>query len=396
MKAPENYSLFPGAGKPAERFKHEDYSISIIGFLFSDLIEQHPVNRRNSKIAATEITALIAKRAPGGASLFWKDIISGQLDADRMDYLLRDSLHAGVSYGKFDLDRIVASVCAVRRPVQESEEPKIAIMKGGAYAAEALIVARYWMHKQVYFHKTRLACDHHLGQAVQNIFQEMKSTDEKLGFYPRPDSISELKEFLSWDDHTVMGFLAQGKGGEHGSRLLNRNHYRLVCELAESDSTPQELSDSAEHNRSIIESLGPLVRHVTQPKTLWYKAKANDLILVEDTSKEQAGFLSSYSTLLRNINFGSLQFVYADGPDASQARKMYQQFLRSESEKARSVITEDAESSPPLSKIENENDSAQLKLETSLSPTKPVQREVLTQKGMTSAGGVPGLKCASE
>lgn len=143
MKAPENYSLFSGTADPVKRYAHEDYSVAIIEKILAEVIEQHPSNRRNSKITANEVTSLISNQAPEGANLFWKDIISGQLDADRMDYLLRDSLHAGVSYGNFDLNRIVSSVCAVRRPAEESEEPKIAIMRGGAYAAEALIVARY-------------------------------------------------------------------------------------------------------------------------------------------------------------------------------------------------------------------------------------------------------------
>lgn len=385
MKAAENYLLFPGDEKPVEQFAHEDYSIAIIETIFADLIDQHPSNRRNAKITATEVTALIAKRAPGGASLFWKDIISGQLDADRMDYLLRDSLHAGVSYGRYDLDRIVASVCAVRRPREESEEPKIAIMKGGAYAAEALIVARYWMHKQVYFHKTRLACNYHLEEAVRNILLEGRPPEDKLAFYARPDSIEQLKEFLKWDDYKIMGLLVAGHGGEHGQRLMERNHYRLICELAESDSTPQELSDSAKRNKAIIESLGPLVKHVTQPKTLWYKSKANDLILVEDDSKKQVGFLSEYSALMRSINYGSLQFVYADKDGVKAARESYQAYLLNESEAERASVVENSIQTEQNAEQETSSESAQLTLKVPPSTQKTVQRDIPTQKGIQNA-----------
>lgn len=383
MKAPEHYSLFPGE-KPAEQFSHEDYSVAIIQTIFADLIEQHPSNRRNAKITASEATALIAKRAPGdGTSLFWKDIISGQLDADRMDYLLRDSLHAGVSYGKYDLDRIVACVCAIRRPIEESEEPKIAITKGGAYAAEALIVARYWMHKQVYFHKTRLACDHHVKNAVRCILLEGKPAEENLAYYPRPDSPEQLTEFLKWDDHKVMGLLVDGHGGEHGQRLMERNHYRLVCELVESDSTAKELSDSAKRNAAIVESLEPLVKHVTQPKTLWYKTKANDLILVEDKSKEQIGFLSDHSVLMRSINYGSVQFVYADKTDAKTAREAYELFLRNESKAERAESLEVGTSAKSDSEIAA-TETPQLTLS---SPVPKVARnESIPQKGIKNAG----------
>ena len=343
MKRAENLSLFPGQ-EPVEQYEHEDYSVAIIESLFSDLIEQHSANRRNNKITAQEVTALIAKRAPGGTSLFWKDIISGQLDADRMDYLLRDSLHAGVSYGHFDINRIVSSVCAIRRPSEETDEPKIAIMRGGAYAAEALIVARYWMHKQVYFHKTRLACNYHLEEAVRNI---LKNGDDAAGtiYYPRPDTIEQLSEFLKWDDYRVMGMLATGHGGEHGTRLMTRNHYRLVCELQESDATVADLAASVAQNEEVIQSLGDLVKHVTSPKTLWYKAKGNDLILVDDDTHAQVGYFSQYSSLMRSINFGSLRFVYADKPDAEQARDQYRDFLKSAATKPSFATKTEAEQS---------------------------------------------------
>ncbi len=60
-----------------------------------------------------DVAALIHGESKGEHALFWRDVVRGQLDADRMDYLLRDSLHAGVSYGKFDLHRLVGTVTAV-------------------------------------------------------------------------------------------------------------------------------------------------------------------------------------------------------------------------------------------------------------------------------------------
>ena len=383
MKAPENYSLFPGETKPPEQFAHEDYSVAIIETVFRDIIEQHPLNRRNAKITASEVSALLTKRSSGGGNLFWKDIISGQLDADRMDYLLRDSLHAGVSYGKFDLDRIVSSVCAIRLPREESDEPKIAIMRGGAYAAEALIVARYWMHKQVYFHKTRLACNFHLEEAVRAILLEGMSSSDGVASYPRPDSVEQLLEFLKWDDYRVMGLLTSGHGGEHGKRLIERDHLRLVCELAESDSTAKELSDSGNRNQAILDALGSLIRHKTQPKTAWYKAKSNDLILVEDDSQEQTGFLSQYSSILKSINFGSSRFLYADRSEVKEARERYQTFLRNESRAERGV------EEPRLEKAFEKEEPPAVQgaifgLEVKPSP-KTVQREVVTQKGIQNA-----------
>jgi HD superfamily phosphohydrolase len=324
MKAPENYALFQGLAKPNERYAHEEYSVAIIETLLKDLIEQHPCNRRNYKITTDEVTALISKRTPGGVTLFWKDIISGQLDADRMDYLVRDSLHAGVSYGRFDLDRIVSSICAVRRPKEESAEPKIAITRGGIFAAEALIVARYWMHKQVYFHKTRLVFDHHLEHALGEILLDVAGRPSGTVYFPGPDSKEELDKFLEWDDYRVMGLLAAGKGGEHGRRLMTRNHYRLVCELEESEATLTDLGASIKRNGEIVAALGPVVKYVCTPKSLWYKANpASELILVENDGKTQIGMLSEHSALMKSINVGYSRFVYVNKRDALAAKEKF-------------------------------------------------------------------------
>jgi uncharacterized protein len=386
MKVPEDYSLFQGMAKPSERYQHEDYSVAIIETVLKDLIEQHPCNRRNYKISTDEVTALISKRTPGGVTLFWKDIISGQLDADRMDYLLRDSLHAGVSYGKYDLDRIVSSVCAVRLPKEESAEPKIAIMKGGIYAAEALIVARYWMHKQVYFHKTRLACDHHLQQARGEILTGVAQRPSESVYFPRPDSIEELNKFLKWDDYRVMGLLAAGMGGEHGQRLMTRNHYRLVCELEESDGTLTDLGASIKKNDAIVEALGPIVKHVCKPKASWYKTNStSELLLVDNDGKTEIGVLSEHSALMKSINIGYLRFVYVDKLDAPAAREKFRKIVEQQSRPEVAPVPQrinTEEVSPEDRSGDLAGESPQLTLEPPRPTVKAVQRESGVKKGV--------------
>ena len=90
-------------------------------------------------------------------------------------------------------------------------------------------------------------------------------------------------------------------------------------------------------NDAIVDMLGPLVKHVDQPKTLWYKAKAasDELVLVDDEGREQIGFFSRYSALMKSINFGSIPFcLHADKPDAKAARKKYREYLQNESRSA--------------------------------------------------------------
>lgn len=71
-------------------------------------------------------------------------LISSQIDADRMDYLLRDAYYTGVSYGQFDMERILR----VMRP----RKNQVVIKKTGMHAVEDYIMSRYQMYHQVYFH----------------------------------------------------------------------------------------------------------------------------------------------------------------------------------------------------------------------------------------------------
>lgn len=72
-----------------KRYEHEEYSIEIIKRIFKDIIENHPVNN-SYHIDVEAVTALLGDTAvrPRANSLLWKGLISGQLDADRADYLL--------------------------------------------------------------------------------------------------------------------------------------------------------------------------------------------------------------------------------------------------------------------------------------------------------------------
>lgn len=83
------------------------------------------------------------------------DIVSSNLDADKMDYLRRDSYFLGVSYGLFDLERVIHTL--TRTP--ENGPPNLAIDVQGIDALESYRLGRYLMHAQVYNHHTRLAAD---------------------------------------------------------------------------------------------------------------------------------------------------------------------------------------------------------------------------------------------
>ncbi|MCI0376566.1 MAG: HD domain-containing protein, partial [Gemmataceae bacterium] len=109
---------------------------------------------------------LLGKVLRGGAAMppqfkVLKDVVSGEMDADRSDYLLRDSLHCGVEYGRFDHPRMVQCL-----ELHESDGGalEIGLSRDGLHTFEALILARYQMNTQVYYHRIRRIFDYYLCQ----------------------------------------------------------------------------------------------------------------------------------------------------------------------------------------------------------------------------------------
>lgn len=114
--------------------------------------------------------AVGVKKWPGKKSDFspWDElmteIVTGDaFGVDRIDYLLRDSLHAGVAYGRFDHYRLIDTLRVLpSADPDKAGKPVIGIERGGLHAAEGLQLARYFMFEQLYFHKVRRALDIHL------------------------------------------------------------------------------------------------------------------------------------------------------------------------------------------------------------------------------------------
>jgi uncharacterized protein len=101
----------------------------------------HKILERVSPGFAQEVADVIAKTHSNKLVV---SLISSQIDADRMDYLQRDAYFTGVSYGHFDMERILR----VMRPIED----QVVIKSSGMHAVEDYIMSRYQMYWQVYFH----------------------------------------------------------------------------------------------------------------------------------------------------------------------------------------------------------------------------------------------------
>jgi len=122
--------------------RHESLVLDVIG---ADVVGD--VLRREWRLDPERIAALIAGDATDDAGRIIHSLLSGPIDVDKMDYLSRDSLHAGVPYGRnFDQARLLSSLCL------DEAGRCLAITAKGRTAAELMVFARYVMFSEVYWH----------------------------------------------------------------------------------------------------------------------------------------------------------------------------------------------------------------------------------------------------
>ena len=260
---------------------------------------------QNVGLRAEDVTALLHGSSAAGRSLVWRELITGQIDADRIDYLLRDSHHAGVDYGRFDWRRLLSTVEAV--PGDDAGGPRLGVGEGGWHAAEALVLARYFMFTQVYFHKTRVAFDHHLHHALASMLPGSQ--------FPRPTG-SDLDRYLEWDDWRVLGLLADGHGGDHGQRIARRNHFREVYHTPE-NPRPKDLKTLD----GIRAATGDLLKAEEHAEKSWYKVGSADIPVVSGGSRRTVRPLSDYSSVVASIKPIRKVMLFVDEKDKDAAEE---------------------------------------------------------------------------
>ncbi len=144
----------------------------------------------------------LLKAEPGRTYL--SDILSSQLDADRLDYLLRDNLMTGSQYGNYDLRWLLQAMTI------EPQSNRLAITWKGVSAVEAYLQARYHMYRNVYFHKVVRAGEGMVKLALQRA--RRMAVQDRLDWPRRDDPVHKMllgqqlssDEFIELDDIAVM------------------------------------------------------------------------------------------------------------------------------------------------------------------------------------------------
>lgn len=194
-------SLIPGG-------KHEAVSSYVV---------KHILGKELDQLFFQGISDLVVKLIQQSPELiFLRQFVAGEIDMDRTDYLLRDSLHCGVQYGRFDFRQLLESLTVIENP--DTGRLQLALNRGGEHTFEALIQARYQMSTQVYYHKIRRIYDYYVLEYMRACLSfQYKTFDEVL----RDDDLNITVRMAE-------DMVGNDKKGGLARRIIERHHHKVV------------------------------------------------------------------------------------------------------------------------------------------------------------------------
>lgn len=224
---------------------HEKFTTRIIT---DPQTEVNQVLRRISPDFPTKVASVISHDYPNPQVV---QLISSQIDADRMDYLLRDSYYTGTNYGNFDLTRILR----VMRPYEHG----IAFQMSGIHAVEDFIVSRFQMYVQVYFHSVSRSMEvilGHLLKLANQLYQSERANHRQRNFQPHYlmpffDENFKLDDYLKLDDGVLNTYFLQWVDDE--DPILSDLAHRFL------DRVPLKSARITDQTRSLLPELKQLV-----------------------------------------------------------------------------------------------------------------------------------------
>ena len=213
-------------GKPCSftgtrRANHEDYTIKII--LQSSLTPILKKAMGSLDIEPIHVACIINEDIfcpddffeVGGVDFrpILHQLVSSEIDVDRMDYLTRDSFHAGVSYGKFDLPWILSNLTYH----VNKQKCYLALNHKAIYTFDDFLISRYHMFLMVYFHHKSVIFD-------EMLERYLRSADCD---YEIP---SDVESYVFYDDYHLYTHLSRSTNS-WAKRLYHKNPYKMLAEF---------------------------------------------------------------------------------------------------------------------------------------------------------------------
>ena len=233
-------------------FHHEQFTIEAV---LSDETEVGQVLQDFSPQLAQDVAAIIRGDFRPVALA---QLVSSQLDVDRMDYLLRDSLMTGAKYGIYDVEWIIKSLEI------DEENDRLYVSARGIYAVEDYLQARYYMFRQVYFHRVLRSAETVLRSLLRRALTLFQNGEDVWFASATPfekilkgEKLS-LTEHLQLDDSDVMFHIKQWQSSDDriladlSKRFLNRRLFKIF----DLDMPEAERQEFLEKARNLVEKAG--------------------------------------------------------------------------------------------------------------------------------------------
>ncbi|MBW1617009.1 MAG: HD domain-containing protein [Deltaproteobacteria bacterium] len=183
-----------------------------------------------SGVKPKDVSNILGESPPTELLKILKKIISGQLDADRADYLLRDSYSCGVKYGEYDYHRYVNSFLLKKN---EKDMLQLCIEEKNIYVIESFLMARYHYNLQVPFHRTRAGYDIILKKYIET------SKEEKEFIEYDENNIAKLHEdvFELFDDYKIFEKIKidSQKNNIWAKMLMRQGHITPIFDHIDTD-----------------------------------------------------------------------------------------------------------------------------------------------------------------
>jgi HD superfamily phosphohydrolase len=246
------HGAFSHVIEPVLNFHHEDYTIETV---LSPETECGRILADHSPSLSRNVAAIIdgSFRPTALAQL-----VSSQLDVDRMDYLLRDSLMTGAKYGLFDIEWIIKSI-----EINVADD-HIYVSAAGMSAVEDYLQARHYMFRQVYFHRTLRAAESVLHSLLRRALL-LFSSGEPIWHLPGTaletilkGEALELREHLSLDDSDFIFAIKQWRSSPDRilSDLCGRFIDRRLFKAFDMDMPEADRAIFVEEARNVVKARG--------------------------------------------------------------------------------------------------------------------------------------------
>ena len=234
--------------------------------------------------------------------LFLKSFMDGELDCDKMDYLLRDSHYCGVTYGKYDLNRFVSTLTVYKK----GNKLQLAIERGGIQALEEFVLARYFMFIQVYFHKTRRYLDKALVSCLKEILPN--------GKYP-----TDMKEFLKWNDNKVLELISTSSkpsSVNFKERKIMTCVYESKAHADKSDTINAKIiynSLKSQYGENVLYDSVDKGAHKLSPELLFPNDDSGKgIMIIDDKTAEEKNIMEESIILESIVKPISIKRIYAE------------------------------------------------------------------------------------